>query len=38
MQADKGKNQSKQVLHEKLRKRDATASCGTEDTVYNVYY
>lgn len=38
MQADQGKNQSEQGLHEKLRKRDATSSCGMEDTVYNVYY
>lgn len=37
MQADHQKTQSEPGLHEKSRKKDVTALCGIEDTVYNVY-
>lgn len=38
MQADQQRTPQELGLPEKQRRRDATASCGTEDRVYNLYY
>lgn len=38
MQADQQKTRQEPGLHEKEKRRDATASCGTRDIVYNIYY